>query len=41
MKDIYKVQRQVLYRLRKEKRYADEAIRKEELQVDISEIKIN
>lgn len=41
MKDIYKVQRQALYKLRKEKRYADEAIRKEELQVDISEIKID
>ena len=41
LKDIYHVQRTELFHMRKEKIYSDEAIRKEEMQVDISEVKIN
>lgn len=40
IKDIYNVQRRELYQLRKKKLFSDEAIRKEEMQVDISEIRI-
>ncbi|MDT3402138.1 Na+/H+ antiporter [Mucilaginibacter terrae] len=40
IKDIYKVQRRELYQLRKHKLFSDEAIRKEEMQVDISELRI-
>lgn len=40
IKDIYRAQRKELYQLRKEKMFSDEAIRKEEMQVDISEIRI-
>lgn len=41
LKDIYHIQRTELYHIRKEKTYSDEAIRKEEMQVDIAEIRIN
>jgi len=40
IKDIYNAQRKELYQLRKEKTFSDDAIRKEEMQVDISEIRI-
>ena len=41
LKDIYHFQRKELFQIRKEKIYSDEAIRKEEMQVDIAEIRIN
>lgn len=41
LKDIYRVQRNELFHLRKEKLYSDEVIRKEEMQVDIAEIRIS
>jgi Na+/H+ antiporter len=41
LKDIYHVQRAELYKIRREKVYSDEAIRKEEMQVDIAEVRIN
>ena len=41
LKDIYHVQRRELFHIRKEKMYSDEAIRKEEMQVDIAEVRIN
>ncbi|MCD8742041.1 Na+/H+ antiporter [Mucilaginibacter roseus] len=40
IKDIYKAQRRELYHLRKRKLYSDEAIRKEEMQVDLSEVRV-
>ncbi|MCC8407858.1 Na+/H+ antiporter [Mucilaginibacter sp. UR6-1] len=40
LKDIYHTQRKELYHIRKEKIFSDEAIRKEEMQVDIAEIRI-
>jgi len=40
LKDIYHVQRTELYHMRKEKIFSDEAIRREEMQVDIAEVKI-
>jgi Na+/H+ antiporter len=40
MKDIYQIQRSELYHLRKGKTYSDEAIRSEEMQVDIAELRI-
>jgi Na+/H+ antiporter len=40
LKDIYRAQRTELYHLRKAKYYADEAIRKEEMTVDIAEMRI-
>ncbi|MCX2483823.1 Na+/H+ antiporter [Pedobacter sp. MR2016-24] len=41
LKDIYRVQRVELYHLRKGKVYSDESIRKEEMQVDIAELRIS
>jgi len=41
LKDIYHAQRKELFNIRKEKIYSDEAIRKEEMQVDIAEIRIS
>jgi Na+/H+ antiporter len=41
LKDIYQVQRSELYHLRKGKTYSDEAIRSEEMQVDIAELRIS
>jgi len=40
LKDIYRVQRSELYHLRRGKTYSDEAIRSEEMQVDIAELRI-
>jgi CPA1 family monovalent cation:H+ antiporter len=40
LKDIYHVQRTELYHMRKERKFSDDAIRKEEMQVDIAEIRI-
>lgn len=39
--DIYNEQRKELFKLRREKAYSDEVIRKQELQVDLDEAKIN
>ncbi len=38
--DVYALQRRELFRLRKEKYYSDEEIRKAELQLDLNELKI-
>ena len=40
MLSIYALQRKELFKLRKEKFYSDEEIRKAELQVDLNELKI-
>jgi Na+/H+ antiporter len=40
LKDIYVLQRKELFRLRKEKVFSDEEIRKAELQIDLDELKI-
>jgi len=40
LKDIYQHQRKELYQIRKEKKFSDEAIRKQALQVDLAEMKI-
>jgi hypothetical protein len=40
IKNIYRAQRKELYQLRKEKIFSDEAIRQEEMQVDIAEVRI-
>jgi hypothetical protein len=40
IKNIYRAQRKELYQLRKEKVFSDEAIRQEEMQVDIAEVRI-
>lgn len=39
--DIYKEQRKELFRLRREKAFSDEVIRKQEMQLDLDEAKIN
>lgn len=41
LKDIFHLQRSELYHIRKEKSYSDEAIRNEEMQVDIAEVRIS
>lgn len=41
LKDIYHVQRTELFQIRKEKVYSDESIRREEMQVDIAEVRIS
>ncbi|MVN91611.1 Na+/H+ antiporter [Mucilaginibacter aquatilis] len=41
IKDIYKAQRKELYLLRKYKLFSDDAIRKEEMQIDISEMRVD
>ena len=40
LKDLYHIQRKELYHIRKEKAYSDEAIRKQEMQIDLAEIKV-
>ena len=40
LKDIYQEQRKELYHIRKEKNISDEVIRKQEMQVDLAEIKM-
>jgi len=40
LKDIYHVQRLELFHIRKEKEYSDEVVRKQEMQIDLSEAKI-
>lgn len=40
LKDIYHAQRLELFHIRKEKEYSDEVIRKQEMQIDLSEAKI-
>ncbi|SER95452.1 Na+/H+ antiporter [Pedobacter rhizosphaerae] len=40
LKDIYKLQRQELHKIRKEKVFSDEVIRKQEMQIDLSDTKI-
>jgi CPA1 family monovalent cation:H+ antiporter len=40
LKDIYKLQRQELHIIRKEKIFSDEVIRKQEMQIDLSDTKI-
>ena len=38
LKDLYKVQRAELYHIRKEKAFSDEAIRQQEMQIDLAEL---
>ncbi|MNY55276.1 hypothetical protein D3C86_1912390 [compost metagenome] len=38
--EIYAIQRKELFRMRKEKLFSDEEIRKAELQLDLNELKI-
>jgi CPA1 family monovalent cation:H+ antiporter len=38
--DIYSIQRKELFKMRKEKLFSDEEIRKAELQLDLNELKI-
>ncbi|OOQ59640.1 Na+/H+ antiporter [Mucilaginibacter pedocola] len=40
LKDVYRAQRLELFHIRKQKEYSDEAIRREEMQVDIAELRI-
>ena len=40
LKDIYQQQRKELYRIRKEKKFSEEAIRRQAMQVDLAEMKI-
>ncbi|WP_443947470.1 Na+/H+ antiporter [Pedobacter sp. AW1-32] len=40
LRDLYHLQRQELYKIRKEKSFSDEVIRKQEIQIDLSDIKI-
>ncbi|TWR30957.1 Na+/H+ antiporter [Mucilaginibacter pallidiroseus] len=41
LKELYHVQRQELYHIRKEKAFSDEAIRKQEMQIDLAETSVN
>ena len=41
LKDIYRLQRKELYLIRREKVFSDAAIRKQEVQIDLAEIKLN
>jgi Na+/H+ antiporter len=41
LKELYHLQRQELYHIRKEKAFSDEAIRKQEMQTDLAEIRIS
>ena len=38
LKDLYHTQRQELFHLRKEKKFSDESIRKQEIQIDLAEV---
>ena len=40
LKDMYRIQRQELHKIRKEKAFSDEVIRKQEMQIDLSDTKI-
>ena len=40
LKDLYHVQKQELYKIRREKSFSDEVIRKQELQIDLSDTKV-
>jgi Na+/H+ antiporter len=40
LKDIYQLQRQELFKIRREKEFSDEIIRKHEMQIDLSDTKI-
>ena len=40
LKDLYQVQKQELHKIRKEKEFSDEVIRKHEIQIDLSDTKI-
>lgn len=40
LKDIYRIQRQELHKIRKGKEFSDEVIRKQEMQIDLSDTKI-
>ena len=40
LKDIYHIQRQELHKIRKEKQFSDDVIRKQEMQIDLSDTKI-
>lgn len=40
LRDIYRIQRQELHKIRKEKTFSDEVIRKQEMQIDLSDTKI-
>jgi len=40
LKDIYRIQRQELHKIRREKEFSDEVIRQEEMQIDLSDTKI-
>jgi Na+/H+ antiporter len=40
LKDLYHVQRRELYHIRREKAFSDDAIRKQEMQIDLAEAKI-
>jgi len=39
LKDIYHIQRQEIHQLRKEKKFSDEMLRKEEMQIDLADTK--
>ncbi|GAA4308487.1 Na+/H+ antiporter [Mucilaginibacter gynuensis] len=41
LKDLYAIQRRELYHIRKEKAFSDEAIRKQEMQIDLAEVKVS
>jgi len=40
LKDIYKQQRKELYQIRREKKFSEEAIRRQSMQIDLAEMKI-
>lgn len=40
LRDIYKIQRMELHHIRKEKEFSDEVIRKQEMQIDLSDTKV-
>jgi hypothetical protein len=41
LKDLYQVQRRELHLIRKEKKFSDEVIRAQEMQIDLSDTKLN
>jgi hypothetical protein len=41
LKDLYQFQRKELHLIRKEKHFSDEIIRKQEMQIDLSDSKLN
>lgn len=40
LKDLYQIQRQELHKIRREKEFSDEVIRKQEMQIDLSDTKV-